>query len=64
MYMSNTNITRDKSITLPKIKKNISFCRCYISAIKSFNKLPNSYTKTLDLKKTNLKNALIKQLLS
>lgn len=43
IYQVSTSRTRNKSILLPKICKNISSKNSYIIAIKIFNRLPNEY---------------------
>ena len=62
VYINNNSVTRNKSIKIPKIKKQLCYNRCYISAIRSFNKLPNNY-KILEDKKKTLKNKLRKVIL-
>ena len=55
-FLNNKNITRKKSIILPKSKKNIGFNRSYMVAIKNFNKLPNN----LKIHNTDAKNLKLK----
>lgn len=62
LYINSTSRTRNKSIPLPKIRKNISTKNSYVIAIKIYNDLTDDL-KIMDSNNSNKKRKLKKFIL-